>query len=130
MERIMTSFLKKEEIIRGNVTEVLAVELVKNRNEIYYVFENSLCGRTGNYSKTEILKVWMDEELARDMYNLSLENKTSKGYTFVEDGDNLYGLAHMLDYTQEYVDSDNAVAPGRPNTQKIVFTEQHRKLEA
>jgi hypothetical protein len=133
MERIKTCFLKKEEIYVGNVTEVMAIELVKNNNSTYYVFENLCHSRTGKYSKSEIAKVWMDDSLASDIYELAIETKTSAthplfgGYTFVQDGDNLTGLSHLLDYTKEYVDGDSVDTTSE--IPKVVFTEQHRKLE-
>ena len=132
MERIKTCFLKKSEIYSSNITEVMAIELVKNSNNMYYVFENLFHTKTGKYSKAEIAAVWMADSLALDIYELAVENRTSGensdgGYAFVQDGDNLTGLSHLLDYTKEYVDGYNTGTISE--TPKVVFTEQHRKLE-
>jgi hypothetical protein len=129
MQRIKTCFLKKEEIFKGNVTKVMAIELVSNNHDMYYVFENLVDHLTKKYSKTEVGKVWMDYEMASTMYDLSVENKTGSadsGWELAKDGEQITGLSHLLDYTSEYVDS--AYQHGRP-AERIVFTEQHRRME-
>ena len=126
MHRIKTCFLKKEEIFKGNVTKVMAIELVSSNHDIYYVFESLVDHISKKYSKSEVGKVCMDYEMASIMYDLSVEGCVTSGWELAKDGEQITGLSHLLDYTSEYVDS--AYEHGRP-AEIIVFTEQHRRME-
>jgi hypothetical protein len=128
MQRIKTCFIKKEEIFKGNVTKVMAIELVRNNHDMYYVFENLVDHLTKKYSKSEVAKVWMDYEMAITMYDISVDSCATFGWELAKDGEQITGLSHLLDYTEEYVDSQ-VVGESKPNPAGYIFTEQYRRME-
>jgi hypothetical protein len=132
MNRINTCFLKKEENDIGVINKIKVIELVKSNLEKYHVFENYLNTATGEFSKVEICVVFKDFHIASDMYQLSIENSMygniNSGYVLAQDGDSVYGLSSLLDYTEKYVDSVDI--PIEENvTPKQILTEELRQIE-
>lgn len=123
MRRISTNFLRRDDL---GVDQLVGLELVKSSRGIFHIFENIFDYNKNEFKKVELYKSYDgDEDNALDIYGTNVVNRINEGFEGVMDGDELYGIGTLLDYTENYVDSQKGA--DQPAGFDI-YDEMHRKL--